>query len=357
MNSTKKKHPHGHVSGHLGAKRKKDKSPKQPRASKLHILACHGVGRVDLGFMYAPLLSTLKIGFEALGHEFSVCGAASQANGSALLHEPAPFSMLVFIGDKGPQAVPWLQLRSRGVHTVMYNTERTRPGFPCASNDGRNWLDPGDGTPILVDELWDYSQCNIAACAEAAPTLRQRYVPPGFVPSTPVRQGDHLGPLVFVGPTSGGSYAGRAPCWRSLTAALGKSRLARFQNAFDEEHLGAALQRSGAFLNLHKRCDSPAQPLESFRVSRLLSSSALVVSERACAADEREFEGLADFAAAARLADAYLGLANKSRAEREAIAGERAARFATRFAPEALLRRAGVDALLRDLIARTSSKT
>ena len=73
------------------------------------------------------------------------------------------------------------------------------------------------------------------------------------------------------------------------------------------------------------------------------------------AADEREFEGLADFAAAAHLADVYLG-ANKSRAEREAIAGERAARFATRFAPEALLRRAGVDALLRDLIARTSQK-
>ena len=80
-------------------------------------------------------------------------------------------------------------------------------------------------------------------------------------------------------------------------------------------------------------------------------------SERACAADEREFEGLADFAAASRLADVYLGLANKSRAEREAIAGERAARFATRFAPEALLRRAGVDAMLRDLIARTSQKT
>ena len=88
----------------------------------------------------------------------------------------------------------------------------------------------------------------------------------------------------------------------------------------------------------------------------LLSSSALVVSERACAADEREFEGLADFAAAAHLADVYLGVANKSRAEREAIAGERAARFATRFAPEALLRRAGVDVLLRDLIARTSQK-
>ena len=70
MNSTKKnKHPHGHVGGHLGAKRKKDKPQKQPRASKLHILACHGVGRVDLGFMYAPLLSTLRIGFEALGHE------------------------------------------------------------------------------------------------------------------------------------------------------------------------------------------------------------------------------------------------------------------------------------------------
>ena len=158
MNSTKKKHPHGHVGGHHGAKRKKDKSPKQPRAPKLHILACHGIGRVD------------------------------------------------------------------------------------------------------------------------------------------------------------------------------------------------------AFLNLHKKCNAPAQALESFRVSRLLSSSALVVSERACAADEREFEGLADFAAAAHLADVYLGIANKSRAEREAIAGERAARFATRFAPEALLRRAGVDALLRDLIARTSQK-
>ena len=55
MNSTKKKHPHGHVGGHLGAKRKKDKPQKQPRAPKLHILACHGVGRVDLGFMYAHL--------------------------------------------------------------------------------------------------------------------------------------------------------------------------------------------------------------------------------------------------------------------------------------------------------------
>ena len=78
------------------------------------------------------------------------------------------------------------------------------------------------------------------------------------------------------------------------------------------------------------------------------------MSERACAADEREFVLLADFAAAARLADAYLGIANKSRAEREAIAGERAARFATRFAPEALLRRAGIEALLRDLIARST---
>ena len=68
-------------------------------------------------------------------------------------------------------------------------------------------------------------------------------------------------------------------------------------------------------------------------------------------------DAIADFAAAAHLADTYLGLANKSRAERKAIAGERAARFATRFGPEALLRRAGVDALLRDLIARTSSKT
>ena len=63
MNSTKKnKHPHGHVGGHLGAKRKKDKSPKQPRAPKLHILACHGVGRVDLGFMYAAHLADAYLG-------------------------------------------------------------------------------------------------------------------------------------------------------------------------------------------------------------------------------------------------------------------------------------------------------
>ena len=263
--------------------------------------------------------------------------------------------MLVFIGDKGPQAVPWLELRARGVRTVMYNTERTRPGFPCASNDGRNWLDPGDGTPILVDELWDYSQCNIAACAEAAPTLRQRYVPPGFVPSTPIRQGDHLGPLVFIGPTSGGSYAARAPCWRSLTDALGKSRLARFQNAFDEDHLGAALQRSepSSTCTRVQLAGAAARELPRLAPALLLRARrerARVRRRRARVRRARRFCG------GGPSADVYLGVANKSRAEREAIAGERAARFATRFAPEALLRRAGVDALLRDLIARTSQK-
>ena len=269
------------------------------------------------------------------------------------LHEPAPTSTSVLIGDKCAQAVPRLESatrRDRGRHRAP------RPRFPCASNDGRNWLDPGDGTPIFVDELWDYSQCNIAACAEAAPTLRQRYVPPGFVPSTPVRprattsRAARLHRPAAAATPRACRAGGRSP------PRQGKSRLARFQNAFDEEHLGAALLRSGV-LNLHKRhlAGAAARALPRLAPALLLRARRERARVRRRRARVRRPRRRAR--AAAHLADAYLGVANKSRAEREAIAGERAARFATRFAPEALLRRAGVDALLRDLIARTSSKT
>ena len=84
------------------------------------------------------------------------------------------------------------------------------------------------------------------------------------------------------------------------------------------------------------------KPLEMFRLSSLLSMGALIVSEPAYAADMHEFRDLVSFAEVGQMAAEYerlLGLTEESCLE---LVRERVARFAQRFSPRHILRRAAL---------------
>ena len=78
-------------------------------------------------------------------------------------------------------------------------------------------------------------------------------------------------------------------------------------DVWDERALSELMSRGGdgpvVFLNLHKRCEKPevTQPLESVRLSQLLSFGGLLVSQRSNPTDEAAYEGLVTFAPRASL--------------------------------------------------------
>ena len=104
------------------------------------------------------------------------------------------------------------------------------------------------------------------------------------------------------------------------------------------------LARSGIFVNLHKGCGEAHNPI-TFRVPKLLNAERLVLSERAHPLDEKEFAGIVSFYdGLPALATAFEQLTRDG--SWQAKAREAAARFRVRFAPQRVLRRAGVLELL-----------
>ena len=81
----------------------------------------------------------------------------------------------------------------------------------------------------------------------------------------------------------------------------------------------------------------------------LLSTKALVISERCYQKDEAEFEGMASFVPFANISQEYSRLRALSVVERKELAEARAARFAARFAPRRVYEEAGVHQLMQQL--------
>ena len=122
------------------------------------------------------------------------------------------------------------------------------------------------------------------------------------------------------------------------------SCLTPVNDVWDERALSELMSRGGdgpvVFLNLDKRCEKPevTQPLESVRLSQLLSFGGLLVSQRSNPTDEAAYEGLVTFAPRASLQQEVTALLRRGNLSE--IARERAALFQQRFLPEV-----GADAL------------
>ena len=250
----------------------------EQRARRPVLLVCCsailGPGQPPLPEIYHPVMALLAGAKVLPGWQVKVCTNGTSHVDQAV-SDLVDGDVLVWTGLVRAHLVPWVSLRARQVFTILYNTERTHAGWPCASMDRylNLWI-----ASRPVNEIWDYSKCNIQACAahRSSSNITLRYVPPGLLPAAPqlrpsVRQPASrvqrvrppLGAvqqLVFIGDIL---YPGRLKCWKALSARLG-SRLKRVDDAYSSTRLDAVLaQHSALYLNLHKQCQKASQPVEA----------------------------------------------------------------------------------------------
>ena len=194
----------------------------------------------------------------------------------------------------------------------------------------------------------------------ALPPQRTHEARPQPLPRAPLQQQHHHRheqqppPLVFLGQSK---YRAEA-CWAALREQLRphNGTLSQRNDVWAAASFARLLGEHGLFVNLHKsvpakheswqaRCGDAHNPV-TFRFAKLLSEATLLLSERCDPSDEAELDGLVSFVAFDDLGAEYGRLVGMGAAEREALAQVRQAGFAARFAPEAIVRRAGIAAAL-----------
>jgi hypothetical protein len=301
-----------------------------------------------LQFMYQPVVSTLVAGFQMAppgNREVLVrCGAGWVPALGRAAQRLEHGDVFILVGSNGmwqPGPVPWALLQRTGVRRVLYQTE---PTHRCLACQGK----------ACYDELWDFSLHNLDACSGGAGgNVTLRHVPPGAVPSIhpsasgTSRPGQGPGPLLFVGSVS---FPQRRRCMsalrKNLSALATRDAMRLVERAFDDDTFHRkVLGSAGVFLNLHKACGDAHNPVEGFRVAKLLNAGRLVISERAHPLDERAYDGTVLFCdSMAAVADLYAKLA--ANGSWLALAAKGAANFRTQFAPRRIFERARIYAEL-----------
>lgn len=105
------------------------------------------------------------------------------------------------------------------------------------------------------------------------------------------------------------------------------------------------------FLNLHRGCENPNSPFEALRAAQLIPFGALLISEHACAQDERAFSGIVQFETVDNLGPLYQNLSRLSTDARARRALAAADLYVKRFAPYSIFANAGVYELLDNRLA------
>jgi len=300
-------------------------------------------------FMFEPAMSTLRAGLEAYARPnvrfaHAILSRDQIAEKAATLR---PGDALVWLGFHGLEHVPWGALIRRGVRTVYYETE---PIQRCRY------------ARLGIAEQWHYSWRNLDICRQSGPGsgMTHRYVPPGALRTPTVSHAAKSPALTFLG-NSRLSLGLRGPAWKHLRLkclrrirARLPGRVVDVQGLWNESAFARHLLEGqhSIFVNVHKACGVSNQPLEAFRISKLLNYGALVVSERGYARDEAEYAQLVDFTDPADIPERFLRYAAMGPTERAALAEGRAGDFARRFEPVALLAGAGVYEMLDEHFAR-----
>ena len=258
--------------------------------------------------VYAPATETLRLGLKsqaaACGYELlplrTIMVGARGGSMQRWLRRPKNVSasagdMVIFVGEVAVDSFASVCMSAakwQGARCVLYWTE------PRALN--RQLL-------ITVHEVWFYSRrvLNLTARSSSCSTSWCpvfRYVPPGFVACETGAWVDGP-PVVVSSPVDAVLFLGQlkqAADERKRTyRAIGQNPLVgpRLRNRYDVWSSAdwarlAPHVRATAFLNLHRLGPEADQPIEAFRLSRLLSIGAVVVSQAASADDLAEYHGM-----------------------------------------------------------------
>ena len=214
-----------------------------------------------------------------------------------------------------------------GVYTIYYQTEPRHTVGCRLHNDS-------------VHELWDYSWANIDACSGNPNCPIQRYLPPGLL-DTGVKANTPGSERPFIGFFG---RLGERKC-ETLTNFLRVKHIHEIFNIWTWKAFRSLKFNSAIWLNLHRSCNSSA-PFEALRMSTLLSSNGLVISQKSYHKDESEFQGLVDFVNQSQLWKAYHQLILLGSRRRLQLAKSRGALYAKKFNPAALFAQSDVYLLL-----------
>ena len=145
----------------------------------------------------------------------------------------------------------------------------------------------------FADELWDYSHSNLEIFAQAQQVLCNgianvtlRYIPPGYVPESwdipepPTSSDGKVG------------WLGNLRCDSMLGAWMREHWTPT--HAWGPENVARELRTHLVWGSMHQNehsCNFSTAALESFRLSQLLSSGRIVVSELSHVEDMAEYEG------------------------------------------------------------------
>jgi hypothetical protein len=318
-----------------------------------------------LAWMYWPVVGTLVAGLLHAANAAVSVGLGFSMEYHRELARLERGDTFIWIGTVGKFSQPWKRLRERGVRRVYYQTEpfdlRRRWERCPFRNDS-------------VDELFDFSWSNLERCSLVGPWApRLRFVPPGDLGRRdPPRRAPTLKSktMVFFGTLKDPYSRERLRTYKALKRALGDRlqhtcKLTRHgpfppklpsvivsvclpvaDEAWNDTAFAMLLQTHDIFVNLHK--DKTAAKPVTFRNALLLSENKLVISERAHARDEAEYDGMVIFSN--DIIHDYHRLADDARVATRTMQLS-STRFRARFAPAELFRRAGVyqDWALREL--------
>ena len=183
------------------------------------------------------------------------------------------------------EKVPWIKLKEKGIYIIYYQTEPLGSGMSHPFEH--------------VNEVWDYSCYNIIhfkKTSRITDNLKYRFVPPGYFCNECVQYKSKKDNKIVLF----GSPKWRKSSWKIVTECFInenlENRLIAIYNVWDEEKYISFIQESfvsGIFINILK--PGCGNILTSVRFSKLLSSKAIIISERCQEIDEVKYQGIVDF--------------------------------------------------------------
>ncbi|CAJ1442388.1 unnamed protein product [Effrenium voratum] len=256
------------------------------------ILVVHGQHKAyNLTAMYAPMLDTILQGLRSKEEQCSYRTVAVlpkhlSENGNYGVLEAGDVILHVGLEYEENFTRRCQEEFAPNVYCILFQTEHRSIQAPQG-----------------LCEVWEYTRAN----RPTAPVVR--YVPPGFLPlEVAVAENDRQVQQAAASLAAFGGKGGlqwifvgsmprkRRSCWQHLRAMpeLGHVQFRHVNGIFQAQKWKDLAWGQGRklFLNMHKKCNASGSspPLETNRVSTLLSFGGVVVSERVNSEDARMFE-------------------------------------------------------------------
>ena len=281
----------------------------------------------NLKYMYEQISSTLIKGFKSfnINTNFKTFKKINQS----MWENIEKGAIFIWIGLRHFHKIPWNLLKQKNIYTIYYQTDPI--------NKRSNFFEQYNKLIVNthIDEIWDYSLKNINYLKNIVNISRLRYIPPGFLYRKRIIQKSSKDmKLIFLG-----NPKYRIKSWNEyLKLPLISGKLESVNNIWSEKAFENFIDRpySYIFLNLHKKKNKKC--LEAVRLSKLLSSGAIIISEHCDLEDEEKFKNLIFFCHKNEIENKFCELINMDQEKRQILSDQIYIRFKKKFLPKKLLK-------------------